>query len=139
MKVVFFGTPEFAVPSLEALCESDWRPSLVVSQPARRVGRGRRVEDPPVAAWASARGLAVQQPERVREEAFLESLAASRPDVAVVVAFGQIFPRRLLDIPRLGCVNLHASLLPRHRGPLRFKPRSPVAIPRLASARCAWK
>jgi methionyl-tRNA formyltransferase len=89
---------------------------LVVTQPARPAGRGQRAQEPPVACWAREHGLAVAQPERVRDPAFLEAVVALAPDVAVVVAFGQIFPRPLLDLPRHGCVNLHASLLPRWRG-----------------------
>jgi methionyl-tRNA formyltransferase len=116
-RLVFFGTPEFAVPTLDALVAAGRRPLAVVTQPARPVGRGRRVEEPLVAQRARELGLSVLQPERVREEGFLAELAALRPQVAVVVAFGQIFPRALLDIPApYGCINLHASLLPRWRG-----------------------
>jgi methionyl-tRNA formyltransferase len=114
--IVFFGTPQFAVPSLEALVGAGRRPRLVVSQPARPAGRGRRLVEPPVAARARELGLQLIQPERVRDEQFLERVAAVAPDLAVVVAFGQIFPPPLLDLPRLGCLNLHASLLPRWRG-----------------------
>ncbi len=116
MRIVFFGTPEFAVPTLAALVAAGEAPLLVISQPARPVGRGRNLRDPPVATWAREHGLNLEQPERVRGKAFLGTLKALEPDVAVVVAFGQIFRRRLLELPRLGCVNLHASLLPRHRG-----------------------
>jgi methionyl-tRNA formyltransferase len=115
-RLLFFGTPEFAVPTLAALVAAGRPPVLVVTQPARPAGRGQRAQDPPVARWAREHGLAVAQPERVRDPAFLEQVAALAPDVAVVVAFGQIFPRALLDLPRYGCVNLHASLLPRWRG-----------------------
>lgn len=115
-RILFFGTPEFAVPTLAALVRAGRAPLRVVSQPARPVGRGHRPQDPPVAAWARGRGLPVSQPERVRSPDFLDEVAALAPDVAVVVAFGQIFPRTLLDLPRHGCVNLHASLLPRWRG-----------------------
>jgi methionyl-tRNA formyltransferase len=115
-RVLFFGTPEFAVPTLAALVAAGSAPILVATQPARPAGRGGRVQDPPVAAWARQHGLAVEQPRKVRDPAFLDRLAALRPEVAVVVAFGQIFPQRLLDLPRLGCVNLHASLLPKYRG-----------------------
>jgi len=114
--VLFFGTPEFAVPTLAALVGSGRAPRLVVSQPPRPVGRGRRLSQPPVARWALEHGLALAQPRTLREGGWLDVLAGERPDVAVVVAYGKIFPRRLLDLPRLGCVNLHASLLPRHRG-----------------------
>jgi methionyl-tRNA formyltransferase len=115
-RVLFFGTPDFAVPTLAALVAAGRAPVRVITQPARPVGRGRRLQDPPVAAWARERGLEVAQPERVRDPQFLSEVAALAPDVAVVVAFGQIFPRALLDLPRHGCVNLHASLLPRWRG-----------------------
>ncbi len=115
-RILFFGTPEFAVPALAALVEAGRAPVRVVTQPARPVGRGRRPQDPPVAAWAREHGLEVMQPERVRHPDFLAEAAALAPDVAVVVAFGQIFPRALLDLPRQGCINLHASLLPRWRG-----------------------
>jgi len=115
-RVAFFGSPEFAVPTLRELSRSRFGPQLVVSQPGRRAGRGRRVQEPPVAEWALAHGVELWQPERVRDPEFLRRFAERAFDVAVVVAFGQIFPRRLLELPRLGCVNLHASLLPRHRG-----------------------
>ena len=115
-RIVFFGTPQFAVPTLEALAASGREPVLVVSQPAREAGRGRQVRQPPVAQWAQQRGLALAQPRRVRDPDFLTALRRLQPDLAVVVAFGQIFRRSLLDLPRLGCVNVHASLLPAWRG-----------------------
>ncbi|HEY6319969.1 MAG TPA: methionyl-tRNA formyltransferase [Thermoanaerobaculia bacterium] len=114
--LVFFGTPEFAVPTLEALSAADRTPALVVSQPSRPAGRGHQPQLPPVARWARERGLPLLQPERVRSPEFLAELAALRPAVALVVAFGQIFPRELLRLPAHGCLNLHASLLPRYRG-----------------------
>jgi methionyl-tRNA formyltransferase len=118
--IVFFGTPEIAVPTLAALVDAGRAPALVVSQPSRPAGRGQQAQDPPVARWARAHQLPVLQPERVREPAFLEELRGwipgGAPGVAVVVAFGQIFPRDLLALPRHGCINLHASLLPRWRG-----------------------
>ncbi len=115
-RLVFFGTPEFAVPSLEALVAAGRPPVLVVTQPPRPAGRGRRLLEPPVAARARELGLAVRFVERVRAPEFLNELEAIAPDLAAVVAFGQIFPRALLELPRLGCVNVHASLLPRWRG-----------------------
>ena len=115
-RLVFFGTPAFAVPALEALVAVGRAPALVVTQPARPAGRGRRLVEPPVAVRARELGLTVAQPARVRDPEFLERLQALAPDLAVVVAFGQIFPRALLGLPRLGCVNVHASLLPRWRG-----------------------
>ena len=113
--IVFFGTPEFAVPTLEALVDEGLPLALVVTQPDRRVGRGARYRSPPVAVRARELGLELAQPERVRGD-FLTRAAALEPGLAVVVAFGQIFGRRLLRLPALGCVNLHASLLPRWRG-----------------------
>jgi methionyl-tRNA formyltransferase len=115
-RVVFFGTPDFALPTLDALVAAGRAPVAVVSQPARPAGRGQHLEEPPVARRARALGLPLFQPERVRAEPFLAVLAALRPQAAVVVAFGQIFPQALLDLPAHGCVNLHASLLPRWRG-----------------------
>ncbi|MGB3565092.1 MAG: methionyl-tRNA formyltransferase [Thermoanaerobaculia bacterium] len=114
--LIFFGTPEFALSTLEALCRVGREPVRVVTQPARPVGRGRRLQDPPVALWAREQKLEVVQPERVREPDFIAALASLEPAVAIVVAFGQIFPRELLELPTHGCINLHASLLPRYRG-----------------------
>ena len=115
-RILFFGTPELAVPTLAALVESGRTPVAVVTQPARPVGRGLKVVDPPVAVWAREHGLPVIQPIKVRDPAFLGRAEELSPDVAVVVAFGQIFPPALLRLPKHGCVNLHASLLPRWRG-----------------------
>ncbi|MEO7795047.1 MAG: methionyl-tRNA formyltransferase [Thermoanaerobaculia bacterium] len=115
-RVVFFGTPEFAVPGLRALAASEFRPVLVVSQPSRPAKRGQRLTEPPVVLAARELGIPCEQVEKVKDPAFLARLAELRPDCLVVVAFGQLFPRALLDLPRLGCVNLHASLLPRWRG-----------------------
>ena len=115
-RLVFFGTPGLAVPTLEVLCDAGRAPLLVVTQPARPAGRGQRLRQPPVAAWALEHGLPVEQPGSVRRPEFLDGLLRLAPDLAVVVAFGKIFPPALLRIPVAGCVNLHASLLPRHRG-----------------------
>ena len=115
-RILFFGTPELAVPTLAALVEAGRSPVAVISQPSRPVGRGLKLTDPPVAAWAREHGLEVIQPAKVRDPAFLAQAAELTPDVAVVVAFGQIFPTALLQLPKHGCINLHASLLPRWRG-----------------------
>lgn len=104
------------MPTLQALCAHGRRPALVVSQPARPRGRGRSVEQPAVARWAAAEGLELAQPESVRDPEFLSWLETSDASVMVVVAFGQIFPQRLLATPGQGCINVHASLLPRYRG-----------------------
>jgi len=115
LRVIFMGTPALAVPTLEAVAAVH-EVVAVVTQPDRPSGRGRRLVESPVKVWAQEQDVAVLQPERVRDADAIEAVAAIRPDVAVVVAFGQILPAAILDIPRLGCVNLHASLLPRHRG-----------------------
>jgi methionyl-tRNA formyltransferase len=114
--LVFFGSPEFAVPTLEALVDAGLAPALVVTQPAKPAGRGKKPQDPPVAVWAREHELPVAQPESVKSEEFLIQMEQLAPKVAVVVAFGQIFPKRLLEIPTKGCINLHASLLPKYRG-----------------------
>ncbi len=115
--IVFMGTPQFAVPSLRALYEAGFKVRLVVTQPDRPSGRGRKSTPPPVKLAALELGCAVDQTPRVREAAFIERLQAIAPDFLVVVAFGQILTQRLLDIPARGPVNVHASLLPKYRGP----------------------
>jgi methionyl-tRNA formyltransferase len=104
------------VPTLRALCEAGLAPIEVISQPSRPAGRGRRLQNPPVVEWAREQGLAAVQPEDVRQPVFLQRMAELAPSVAVVVAFGQIFPPALLKIPVRGCINLHASMLPLYRG-----------------------
>lgn len=116
LRVLYFGTPAFAVPSLLALIESHHTIVGVVTQPDRPRGRGQKIRIEAVKAAALERSLPVWQPERLKEPAFLEQLAARRPDIAVVAAYGRILPQVLLDLPRLGFVNVHASLLPRWRG-----------------------
>jgi methionyl-tRNA formyltransferase len=116
VRVVFFGTPEFAVPTLEALVEAGHEVALVVAQPDKPAGRGQQLTAPPVARRAAALGLPLAQPLAIKTGAFPERLEALKADVAVVIAYGRILTRRLLDAPRLGCVNVHASLLPRWRG-----------------------
>jgi len=112
MRAVFFGTSEFAVPTLRALTASPVEVAAVFTQPDRPSGRGRRLTPPPVKAYALEAGLPVLQPERIRAA----DVADFRPDVGVVAAYGQILSRKLLDVPRLGLLNLHPSLLPRWRG-----------------------
>lgn len=115
MRIVFLGTPEFAVPSLKALCDSGYDVVGVFTQPDRPKGRGNKVIPSPVKVVATERGIPVYQPVRIRRES-VEDLKALQPDLCVTAAFGQILSQELLDIPRLGTVNVHASLLPRHRG-----------------------
>lgn len=116
MDVVFLGSGSFAVPSLEALVRAGHRVRAAVSQPDREKGRGRAVTPPPVKPVAEALGIPVFQPARVRLPEAQDHLRSLSPDVQVVVAYGQILPRTVIDIPRLGTINVHASLLPRYRG-----------------------
>jgi len=117
MKLVFCGTPSFAVPTLEALLAAAHEVALVVSQPDRPVGRAQQLTAPPVKQAALAAGLAVTQPERIKNNAeFRAQLEAIAPDAIVVVAYGRIIPPWMLALPRLGCINLHGSLLPKYRG-----------------------
>jgi len=116
MRVVFMGTPAFAVPSLRALVDAGHEICLLVTQPDRPAGRGRRVTPPPVKLAAEELGLAILQPEKVRDPAMLAALQAARPEVIVVVAYGQLLPETILALPPHGCINLHASLLPKYRG-----------------------
>ncbi len=117
LKVIFMGTPEFAVPALKALGTFGCRVELVVTQPDRPKGRGRQLCPPPVKTAAQLLGYEVIQPESVKTDAFYEVLRSRQPDLLVVVAFGHILSKRVLEIPSLAAVNLHASLLPRYRGP----------------------
>ena len=117
MKLVFCGTPRFAVPTLEALIAAGHEIALVVSQPDRPVGRSQQLTAPPVKETALAAGLEVTQPEKIKNNAeFRMRLEGIAPDAIVVVAYGRIIPPWMLALPRLGCINLHASLLPKYRG-----------------------
>jgi methionyl-tRNA formyltransferase len=116
LRIVFFGTPAFAVPTLDALLASRHEVVGVVTQPDRPTGRGQRVAAPPVKASATAHGIPVWQPERLKDEVFLEAYRDLAPDLGVVAAYGKILPEVVLQIPRLGLLNVHASLLPRWRG-----------------------
>ena len=114
--IVFLGSGSFAVPCLEALLGSPHRVLAVITQPDRQKGRGRRVAPPPVKPVAAAAGLEVLQPERIRNPGFLPVLRELAPELLVVVAYGQILPATVLQVPPRGALNVHASLLPRHRG-----------------------
>ena len=117
LRLAFFGTPEFAVPTLEALLAASPHTVVgVVTQPDRPRGRGQRVSDAPVKARAVAAGLPLLQPERMKDPVFLNSLAAWHADLGVVAAYGKILTDTVLATPRLGMINVHASLLPRYRG-----------------------
>lgn len=115
-KIAFMGTPEFAVPSLEILIGNGYPIVTVVTQPDRPKGRGRIPAAPPVKIFAERYGLPVVQPERVRDREFMGYFSGLSPDMAVVAAFGQILPREILEIPKMGCINVHPSLLPKYRG-----------------------
>ena len=117
MKAVFMGTPDFAVPTLQKMIDMGIEITAVVTQPDKAKGLGKKVIYSPVKECALAHDLPVYQPVRIRKEPeFIQTLRDMQPDVIVVVAFGQILPKEILDIPRLGCVNVHASLLPKFRG-----------------------
>lgn len=116
MRIIFMGTPDFSVGTMEALLEAGHDIVLAVTQPDKAKGRGKNLCFPPVKEAALAHGIPVYQPPRVREAECVEYLASFRPDIIVVVAFGQILPKEILMLPRYCCVNVHASLLPRYRG-----------------------
>ena len=115
MKVIFMGTPDFSVPTLQALVDAGYEVAGVFTQPDRPKGRGGKVQMSPVKELALRLGIPVFQPLKIRADG-LEPLRALAPDVCVTAAFGQILSQEVLDVPRLGTVNVHASLLPRHRG-----------------------
>jgi len=116
LRIVFFGTPEFAVPTLDALLASRHRVVGAVTQPDRPRGRGHRTSDAPVKSRALAAGLPILQPDRLKDPGFLDALAAFHADLGVVAAYGRILTDAVLATPRLGLINVHASLLPRYRG-----------------------
>jgi len=116
MNLVFAGTPEFAVPSLQALLDAGHRVLAVYTQPDRPAGRGRKLSMSPVKEFALARGLTVRQPATLKTEAEADELRALAPDAMIVIAYGLLLPKPILAIPKHGCLNVHASLLPRWRG-----------------------
>ena len=116
MRLIFCGTPQFAVPTLEKLLAEGLTIELVISQPDEPAGRGYEVKPPPVKLAAEKGGIKVFQPAKLKDPATQEFLSPYHPDAIVVVAYGRIVPPWLIDLPRLGCINLHASLLPKYRG-----------------------
>jgi methionyl-tRNA formyltransferase len=116
VRLAFFGTPPFAVPSLAALIDSRHQVELVVAQPDRPAGRGMNLRRPPVAELALESGIPLLQPERARDERFIEEFASAGVEIAAVVAYGKILPASLLAVPPLGFVNVHGSVLPKYRG-----------------------
>jgi methionyl-tRNA formyltransferase len=116
IRIIFMGTPEFAVPSLEALIHSDYQLVAVYTQPDRRTGRGQQIMSSPVKQLALSQGLDVVQIEKFKVAGTIERFVAMAPDLIVVAAFGLLLPPEVLNLPKLGCLNVHPSLLPRHRG-----------------------
>lgn len=116
LRIVFFGTPDFAVPTLQRLLDSRHPVVGVVTQPDKPRGRGHRISASPVKALALERGLPVRQPSRLRDAAFLDELRQWQPDLGVVAAYGKLIPDEILELPRHGLINVHASLLPKYRG-----------------------
>lgn len=116
MKLVFMGTPEFAVPTLRTLLASGHQVTAVVTQPDKPRGRGKEMQFTPVKQAALEAGIPVYQPLKVRDEEFIQMLEGWKPDAIIVAAFGQLLPKAVLELPRYGCINVHASLLPRYRG-----------------------
>lgn len=115
LRVLFMGTPDFAVNSLKMLVENT-NVIGVVTQPDKPRGRGHKVSASPVKIFAESQNIAVYQPVKVKDESFIAKLSELNPDIIIVVAFGQILPKKVLDFPKYGCVNVHASLLPKYRG-----------------------
>ena len=116
MKIVFMGTPDFSVNALENIVKAGHDVVGVITQPDKPKGRGGKMQYTPVKEKALELGLDVYQPQRVKETEFIEKLKEMNPDAIVVIAFGQILPKAILDMPKYGCINVHASLLPKYRG-----------------------
>lgn len=116
MRVIFMGTPDFAVPSLRALAEADYELVAVVTQPDRPKGRGKKNTSPPVKEAAVSLKIPILQPAKIKDPDFICTLRDLSPDVIVVVAYGRILPKDILTLPEYGCINVHASLLPKYRG-----------------------
>ena len=116
MKIVYMGTPDFAVKPLHALAETDYEVAGVITQPDKPKGRGKTMLPTPVKEEALKHGFTVYQPVKVRDPEFLQVLKDLNPDIIVVAAFGQIIPKSILELPKYGCINIHASLLPKYRG-----------------------
>jgi len=115
-RIIFMGTPDFAVPALHKLLNGPDQVVAVITQPDRPKGRGKKLSSPPVKLAAEQAGIPVLQPAKIRTEEFLDTLKGYSPDLIIVAAYGRILPRAILSLPPLGCINIHGSLLPRHRG-----------------------
>ena len=117
MKIIFFGSSEFAIPALNELVQNDYEILVVVTQPDKPIGRDRILSPTPLAVFASARGIEILKPETLKDEFFFDKFKALSPDLCVVAAYGKIIPKKYLEIPKYGFVNIHPSLLPKYRGP----------------------
>ena len=115
-RIIFMGTPDFATPALDKLIHGPDEIVAVVSQPDRKKGRGRKLAPPPVKILAEQHGLEVLQPTKIKTDEFVATLSSYDPDLIIVVAYGRILPKSILELPPLGCINVHGSLLPQHRG-----------------------
>ena len=115
-RVLFYGSPDFAIPTLQALIDSPFRPIAVVTQPDARAGRGRSLRPPPIKQLAAVHDIPALQPAKLRDRAAIAQIASLRPDLQIVAAYGQLIPTEILDLPSHGSLNVHASLLPRWRG-----------------------
>lgn len=115
-RIIFMGTPDFAVPALQNLLASEHQIVAVVTQPDKGKGRGKKLTPPPIKVVAEQAGIHVLQPTKIKTDEFYDTLKSFKPDLIVVVAYGKILPQEILTLPPLGCVNVHGSLLPRHRG-----------------------
>jgi len=116
LKIIFMGTPEFSIPSLKMLVEEGYEVIAVVTQPDKPKGRGKKLSSPPVKEYALEKGILVLQPEKVKTPEFMNQIRSLNPDLLITAAYGKILPAELLDIPKYGCINVHASLLPKYRG-----------------------
>ena len=116
MQIIFFGTPEFAVPPLQALLDSGHDVIAVVTQPDRRKGRGKHLAPSPVKVEAQKQGVKILQPEKIKDRGFIDGLRELKPEAIILVAYGQILPNDIIQLPEYGCINVHASMLPKYRG-----------------------
>ena len=115
-RIIFMGTPDFSVPALQALIDGPDQMVAVITQPDRPKGRGKKLTPPPIKILAEFYNIPVLQPTKIRTEEFADKLRSYNPDLIIVAAYGRILPASILDLPHLGCINIHGSLLPRHRG-----------------------
>lgn len=116
MKIIFFGTPNFAVPILKRILSSNHKVIAVITQPDRPRGRGKRISESPIKQLAKTNNIPVLQPQKIKERVFLETLTQLKPDLGIVAAYGKMLPEQVLTLPKFGLINAHASLLPKYRG-----------------------